>query len=83
MYGSIRRPSVLQKYVPIGDSVYGGTEELITLNSFMISGNILYPQKYDKLVEFTSLPTHKVLSSLNLLLLEDFIVNIEGEYSVS
>lgn len=54
IYGSIRRPSVLQKYVPIGDSVYGGTEELITLNSFMIAGNILYPQKYDKLVQFTA-----------------------------
>lgn len=54
MYGTIRRPSVLEKYAPIGDSVYGGTEELITLNSFMIAGNILYPQKYDKLVQFTA-----------------------------
>jgi hypothetical protein len=62
MYGTIRSPSVLQKYKPvgdsvyasIGDSVYGGTEESITLNSLMIAGNILYPQKYDKLVQFTA-----------------------------
>jgi hypothetical protein len=53
-YGSIRRPNALEKYVALGDSVYGGTEDAITLNSFIIAGNILYPQRYDRLVQFNA-----------------------------
>jgi hypothetical protein len=48
-YGTFR--SVVPKvgYLSIGDSVYGGNEERISLNSFVVSGDIMYPDGYEKL----------------------------------
>lgn len=48
-YGTFR--SVVPKvgYLAIGDSVYGGNEGQIALNSFVVSGDIMYPNGYTKL----------------------------------
>jgi len=53
-YGTFR--SVVPKvgYLSIGDSVYGGNEEEITLNSFVVSGDIMYPSGYAKLTTITA-----------------------------
>ena len=52
-YGTFRHPVGKVGYLPVGDSVYGGVENF-ELNSFMITGNVLYPATYTKLVSFTS-----------------------------
>ena len=52
VYCTFRRPGGIQKYVTLGDSVYGGIEADLELNSFMISGNILFPASYTSLVSF-------------------------------
>jgi len=52
-YGTFRSPVNKVGYLPLGDSVYGGTETF-ELNSFIVSGNIMYPARYDKLISFTS-----------------------------
>lgn len=52
VYCSFRRPGGKIGYLPLGDSVYGGIEGDLELNSFMISGNILYPASYTKLLSF-------------------------------
>ena len=51
-YGSFRNPEGKTGYIPLGDSVYGGFESNLELNSFMVQGNILYPKNYTKLVSF-------------------------------
>ena len=54
-YGTFRQPdSVLGEYIPLGDTVYGGLEDKMVLNSFVVDGNILYPSNYIKLVSFKS-----------------------------
>ena len=52
VYCSFRTPGGIQKYLPLGDSVYGGIEDDLELNSFMISGNVLFPGSYTKLLSF-------------------------------
>jgi hypothetical protein len=52
VYCSFRQPGGVQKYLPLGNSVYGGIEDDLELNSFMISGNILFPESYTKLLSF-------------------------------
>lgn len=52
-YGTIRSPVNKVGYVPLGDSAYGGTESF-SLNSFVVSGDIMYPTGYKKLVSFSS-----------------------------
>jgi hypothetical protein len=52
-YGTFRNPVGKVGYIPLGDSVYGGSETF-ELNSFVINGNVLYPTYYDLLVTFTS-----------------------------
>ena len=52
IYGTFRHPGGKVGYIPLGDSVYGGLENNIELNSFMIDGNILYPNNYKNLVSF-------------------------------
>lgn len=52
-YGTFRKPNAVPGYFSLGDSSYGGLE-IFDLNSFVISGNILHPSSYDKLVTFTS-----------------------------
>jgi len=51
-YGSFRRPGGKIGYLPLGDSVYGGIEGDLELNSFMVNGNILYPGSYTALLSF-------------------------------
>jgi hypothetical protein len=53
IYGKFTTPVSKVGYVSLGDSVYGGTEDF-NLNSFVVSGNIMYPAAFDKLVTFTS-----------------------------
>ena len=53
-YGTFRNPTGKTGYLPIGDSVYGGLEDSLELNSFMIDGNIVYPKNYTQLVSFKS-----------------------------
>jgi hypothetical protein len=53
IYGKFTTPVPKVGYVTLGDSVYGGTEDF-NLNSFVVSGNIMYPSAFDKLVTFTS-----------------------------
>ena len=53
-YGTFRNPNGKAGYIAIGDSVYGGLEDNMELNSFMIDGNILYPSNYIQLVSFKS-----------------------------
>lgn len=52
-YGTFRSPIQKVGYIPIGDCVYGGTETF-ALNSFVVTGNVMYPSGYNKLVSFTS-----------------------------
>ena len=52
-YGKFTTPVPKVGYVTLGDSVYGGTEDF-NLNSFVVSGNIMYPSSFEKLVTFTS-----------------------------
>lgn len=47
-YGTFRTPVPKVGYIPLGDSVYGGTETF-ALNSFVVSGDIMYPAGYTKL----------------------------------
>ena len=54
LYGSFRRPGGKIGYLPLGDSVYGGSEFGLELNSFMADGNILYPNNYTQLTSFRS-----------------------------
>jgi hypothetical protein len=53
-YGTFR--SVVPKvgYLAIGNSVYGGNEGKIELNSFVVSGDIMYPNGYTKLTTLTA-----------------------------
>ena len=53
-YGTFRNPNGRVGYIALGDSVYGGLEDNMELNSFMIDGNILYPSNYIQLVSFKS-----------------------------
>ena len=52
-FGTFRSPVAKVGYIPLGDSVYGGTETF-TLNSFCVSGDIMYPAGFQKLVSFPS-----------------------------
>jgi hypothetical protein len=52
-YGTFRSPVPKVGYVPLGNCVYGGTEQF-ELNSFVVQGNIMYPSGYNKLVSFIS-----------------------------
>ena len=52
IYGTFRSPVPKVGYMSIGDCVYGGTETF-ELNSFVVSGNVMYPSGYNKLVSFT------------------------------
>ena len=49
--GNINRPFGKVGFLPMGDSILGGLENF-DLNYFMITGDIMYPAKYDKLVTF-------------------------------
>jgi hypothetical protein len=51
-YGTFRKPYGKTGYTSLGDSVYGGLEKF-ELNSFVASGNVIYPSSYDQLVSFT------------------------------
>lgn len=53
-YGTFRNPNGKVGYLPLGDSIYGGLEDKMELNSFMVDGNMLYPSNYTKLVSFKS-----------------------------
>ena len=53
-YGTFRNPNGKVGYLPLGDSIYGGLEDRMELNSFMLDGNILYPSNYTQLVSFKS-----------------------------
>ncbi len=62
-YGTFRSPVPKVGYIAIGNSVYGGVEEKgqsnskslsFNLKSFVVSGNIMYPAGYNKLVSFKS-----------------------------
>ena len=52
VYCSFRRPGGKIGYLPLGDSVYGGIEDDLELNSLMVNGNILFPGNYTALVTF-------------------------------
>lgn len=52
-YGTFRSPVPKVGYIPLGDCAYGGTETF-ELNSFVVSGNVMYPIGYNKLLSFTS-----------------------------
>lgn len=52
-FGTFRSPVAKVGYIPLGDSAYGGTETF-TLNSFCVSGDIMYPAGFQKLVSFPS-----------------------------
>lgn len=52
-YCTFRRPIGVTGYIPIGDCVYGGVENF-ELNSFLLNGDIMYPQSYTLLVSFKS-----------------------------
>jgi hypothetical protein len=52
-YGTIRGPVPKVGYASLGNSVYGGVETF-QLNSFVVSGDIMYPSGYNKLVSFPS-----------------------------
>jgi hypothetical protein len=51
-YGTFKRPFGISGPLPLGDSVTGGLETDMELNSFRISGNILYPYSYTNMVSF-------------------------------
>jgi len=60
-YGTIRGPVPKVGYIALGNSVYGGTEssvvggkEAFSLNSFVVTGDVMYPAGYKKLVSFKS-----------------------------
>jgi hypothetical protein len=60
-YGTIRSPVPKVGYIALGNSVYGGTEssisggkETFNLNSFVVTGDVMYPSGYNKLVSFQS-----------------------------
>jgi len=60
-YGTIRSPVPKVGYIALGNSVYGGTEsfvlggkETFSLNSFVVTGDVMYPSGYNKLVSFKS-----------------------------
>ena len=53
-YGTFRFPIGNVGYIPLGDSVYGGLETFLQLNSFTIDGNILYPSNYKRIVSFSA-----------------------------
>lgn len=48
-YGTFCVPVPKVGYLPLGDSIYGGVETF-ALNSFVVSGDIMYPQGYTKLI---------------------------------
>lgn len=48
-YGTFRTPVLKIGYLPLGDSVFGGVETF-SLNSFLVSGDIMYPAGYTKLI---------------------------------
>ena len=50
----MRNPNGRVRYIALGDSVYGGLEDNMELNSFMIDGNILFPSNFIQLVSFKS-----------------------------
>jgi hypothetical protein len=52
-YGTFRTPVPKVGYLPLGDTVYGGTETF-TLNSFVVSGDIMYPAGYTKLTTLSA-----------------------------
>lgn len=52
-YGTFRTPVPKVGYLPLGDSVYGGVENF-ALNSFVVSGDIMYPQGYTKLTTLSA-----------------------------
>jgi len=52
-YGTFRTPVPKVGYLPLGDSVYGGTETF-SLNSFIVSGDIMYPAGYTKLIKLSA-----------------------------
>jgi hypothetical protein len=52
-YGTIRSSVPKVGYTSLGNSVYGGVENF-QLNSFVVSGDIMYPSGYKKLVSFIS-----------------------------
>lgn len=53
LYGTFK--SVVPKvgFIPLGNSVYGGAE-YFSLNSFVVSGDIMYPDGFNKLISFKS-----------------------------
>ena len=53
-YGTFRFPVPKVGYISLGNSVYGGVETAFKLNSFVVSGDIMYPVGYNKLVSFQS-----------------------------
>jgi hypothetical protein len=52
-YGTFRTPVPKVGYLPLGDSVFGGTETF-SLNSFVVSGDIMYPAGYTKLTTLSA-----------------------------
>jgi hypothetical protein len=52
-YGTFRAPVPKVGYLPLGDTVYGGTDTF-TLNSFVVSGDIMYPAGYTKLTTLSA-----------------------------
>jgi hypothetical protein len=52
-YGTFRSVVPSIGYLSIGDSVYGGVETF-GLNSFVVSGDIMYPAGYSKLTSITA-----------------------------
>jgi hypothetical protein len=52
-YGTFKSPGVKVGYVPLGYSVYGGSENF-ALNSFMINGDFMHPPSYTLLVTLPS-----------------------------
>jgi hypothetical protein len=52
-YGTFRAIVPKVGYLPIGDCIYGGNEKF-SLNSFVVSGDIMYPSGYDKLITLTA-----------------------------
>ena len=52
-YGTFRTPVSKVGYLPLGDSVFGGTETF-SLNSFVVSGDIMYPAGYTKLTTLSA-----------------------------
>ena len=55
VYCSFRRPGGKIGYLPLGDSVYGGIEQDLELNSLMVSGNVLFPNSYTALLTFQAI----------------------------